>query len=429
VAGADMPDEVLGILKAAARRLLLVRAAESAAVGAIAAALSAAACEMAWTVGWLSPAAAAGICAAPVLFAAWLAASPRLRRRLALSAGAACAVVAICGAGGLAGALAVLDGLYAEVPKLLVPAILVPAGALAAAAVSFARGVSPVQAAVFHDVQLGLEERLGTAAELAASARRDDPFARCVYAQALAAARGGRIASRPVWRRSRATAGALGLSVALCVALALLPTWGRVDVQRSFELIRAGAADLTPAKRKDLVETLRRLAELAREDPAIRKLLREAAEAAAREQGLPEKLEELEGALANADDAEAARIARELLAAASPGGTSGGPNGAAGPPHAGGDANRPLVPDANSIVGDGAEKPLLARVYVYDKSYRGIADANAPPPGRRVAVGQGALVPLDDAWSAARDRASAALAAGSVPAEYRRLVRRFFELD
>ena len=148
-----MPDDVLAILKAAARKLLLVRAAESAAVGAIAGALSAAACEMAWTVGWLYPPAAAVLCAAPVLFAVWLAASPRLRRRLALPVGAGWSVAAICGAAGLAGALCVLTGLYVALPKLAVPLILVPAGALAAAAVSVVRGVSPAQAAVFHDVR------------------------------------------------------------------------------------------------------------------------------------------------------------------------------------------------------------------------------------------------------------------------------------
>ena len=87
------------------------------------------------------------------------------------------------------------------------------------------------------------------------------------------------------------------------------------------------------------------------------------------------------------------------------------------------------MPDANSIIGDGGEKPLLARVYVYDKSYGKVSDANAPAPGRRVAAGEGDLIQLDDAWGSAQGRASAALAAGSVPAEYRRLVRRFFELD
>ena len=424
-----MREDLLSILAAAARKLLVVRSVESAAIGAVAAGLGAAACEAAWAVAWVSLPAAAAFCVVPVLAAVGLAVSGRMRRALRLSDAVAWPAAGVCGLAGLAGMLAVLAGLYADVPRWALPLMLVPAGALVGAVAAAVRGVSLGQAAVFHDVRLHLEERLSTAAELARSARRDDPFARCVYAQALRAAREGQVGGHAGWRRTRATAGALGLSIVLCAAVALLPTWGPADIERSFEQIRARAADLRPAKRKELIETLRQLAELAEKNPALRERLIEAAEAAAKDEDLAGKLGQVEEALAGADVAEAARIARKLLGATSPDGPSGGSKGAAtAPSHPGAGRKPPAIPDANSIVGDGVEKPLVARVFVYDKSYRDVADANGPAPAGRKGGQDATFLRLDDAWRAARDRASAALAAGSVPAEYRGLVRRFFEL-
>ena len=419
-----MREQVLDILAAAARKLRFARAVEAAALGATIAALCAAAWQLAWTLAWLHPLAAAACCAAPVPLALVPAMSHRVRRWFVLSRGQARAMGAFCVAASGAGVACVLTGATPHLPKLVLGLLLVPAGALAGAALAGARRVSLVQAGLFHDVRLGLAERLSTAAELAGSAGRDKPLAQCVYAQALATASDRQVARRSVWRRSRSTVAALGLSLALCAAMALLPTAGRVDVEKSFEQIRARAGDLSPATRKGLVETLRRLAALAEKDPALRDRLREAADAAAKNEKLQERLIELEQSLATADDAEAARIARELLGAT---GSEGGDVTAR--PVGPGDANAPEPLDANALAGAGGVKPLPARVLVYDRTYRNLIDANASPGPEHVRVGPHAFLRLDDAWADARARAAAALADGRVPAEYRTLLRRFFEID
>jgi hypothetical protein len=420
-------DDVLAILNAAARKLWIVRAAEGAAVGAIAGGLCAAAGEMAWTIGRAHGAAAAVVCAAPLLFAAWLARSPRLGRTLGLGA-AAPVVGAICAACGLMGIMSVATGLPAVLPKLALPLILAPAGAVAGALAAAARGVTPVDAGLYHDVALSLDEQLSTAADLAASGEGDEPLAQCVYAQALAAAQAHRPQHRPVWRRTPRTAGALGLSVALCVAVAFLPTLGATEVEEAFSDIRARAATMPAARQKDLVETLRRLARQVRHSKELRRAL--LAAAAAREAELPEKLEELEAALADADTAEAARIARAILRAIGAAGGPGEGSRQGGARHAAGvgDGNQPAPPDPNSFYGPAGRRRIKARAYVYHPSYEDIRDANASPVPTTSPSAK-TFVRLDDAWTRARARAVASLAQRRVPAPYRRLVRRFFELD
>ena len=425
----NMREAVRSLLTGAARRLLAVRALEAAAVGAVAGGLCAAAEQVAWIVAPRSPLAAAAICLA-VMLVGWVTPSRRrFRRAMGLADNEARRVGAVCATAGLLGVVWVLAGWHAAVPKWLLPLVLMPSGALAAAVAAVLRGVTPLQAAILHDVRSGLHERLSTAAELAA-AQGDDALACCVYEQALSAARHAQAQRQVPWRRTRATAGAVALSAALCGALAFVPTWDVLDVRASFERIGSRAEHLTPLRRDQVVRTLRRLAEQVRSNPRLLAALKAAAAAPGKE--LPARLRELEGALAGADDAEAAAIAKALLTAMGLGAEPDGPGGA-GPGDGGRrlaarDANRPPPPDANAIVGRGGEKPLLARAYVWNPDYANVADANAPAP-TPAAVSPAAFVPADEAWAAARGRASDALAAGRVPPEYRDLVRRFFELE
>ena len=422
---ARMRDEVMTVLGAAARKLLAVRAAESAAVGAVAGGLCAAAGEIGWSIARLSPVAGALVCVAPVLVGAWLGASGRLRRALHLSRRAGVLAAAVCVFAGLLGVACVLAGAHAVLPNYALPLILMPAAALAGALAEAARGVTPLEAGVFHDVRLHLAERLATAAELAGSRDADGPFAQCVYAQAMEAARRGRIDRQGVWRRTRATAGALALSVALCGALAFLPAPGAASVEARFERIGSDAADLSPQRRQAFVAELRRLAEQAKGNPKLLAALKAAAQAAQEQRPaeLRAELDRARDALARESQAEALRVAQSLLKAMGLTDADGGGDANAPGRLAATDPNRPAVVDANAIIGDGGEKPLPARVFVYDPNYGAVADANTSPSGT------GVFVPVADAWTAARDRAYAALATGRVPARYRRLVRRFFELE
>lgn len=426
-----MRNEVLGILTAAAWKLRAVRAAEAAAIGAVAGGLAAAALEAAWAVARVSVAWGVAFCGAAAVLAIALSASSRLRSALGLDVLLAGVSAGVCGAAALGGAACVVTGWHVGVPKLLLPLLCVPGGALAGAVAVAARGVTAMQAAIFHDVRLGLDERLGTAVELAGGRAGDEAFARCVYAQALAALRQARPQRQAVWRRTRATAGALALSAALWSALAFVPTLGVVDVDESFARVRAGVDSMTPAQREDLAGTLRRLAEQAADNPRLMAALRAAALAAEHElpQEVREQLEQARRALADASDAEAARLARELLAAMGLDATAGGAGAGATTQLARRDANQPGGPDANSATGGARDGPLARRVYVYDPAYDRLADANAPPTTSPAPARAGSLRPLSDAWAAARDRARGALSAGQVPADYRRLVRRFFELD
>ncbi len=424
----DVRDDIFAVMRVASRKLRAARAIEAAAVGAVAGGLCAAVAEVAWTLAGASAVVAGAVCAACVAFAALLTARPGLRRILSLDPRASRLVGGICAVCGVGALACVATGWYATVPVLLLPLLLMPGGAVAGLIFAARSTIALPETALYHDVRLGLAERLSTAVELAASDAADEPFSRCVYADALAAARASRPERQPVWRRTRATGGAVGLSVALCAALAFLPSPGATDVPRSFERIRSRAANLTEPGRRNLAKVLRRLAEEVRQNAKLREALRAAAAAKADE--LPEKLQELEAVVAGADAAEAARIAREILRAIGAGDGEGGPSGgdANAPGAAGSDPIGEAPPDPNTFRGPDGSKSLLARAYVYHPAYGSVRDANGLPASRPSGNG-GGFVPRRDAWSEARQRAARALARGRVPAEYRRLVRRFFEVE
>ena len=128
---------------------------------------------------------------------------------------------------------------------------------------------------------------------------------------------------------------------------------------------------LTPAGRKQVLGALRDLAARVERDPRLLAALKAAAKAAEQTpQELPERLRDLENVVANADDAEAAAIAKALLAA------MGLPTEAEGAGDGGAtrvaavDPNRPTAPDANTPRTQPAELPLAARTHVWHPDYK-----------------------------------------------------------
>jgi len=158
-----MPDTIITIAKRAARRLLLARACESAAVWAIAAGLAAAGVQVVALV----------TSAGPVWY--WQA-----------------------------------------------PLIVLACGAIVGAARALLTGAGPLEAAAIVDDRRGLAERFATAVELAQSDRRDEPVAAECCRQALAALGDHPLAEVSFHRRTRRTAAALGLVIAAVAALAML---------------------------------------------------------------------------------------------------------------------------------------------------------------------------------------------------------------
>ncbi len=433
----DNRSEVLAILRLAARRMVGVRAIEAAAVGAVVAGLTAATGQAGLLAARVNTALAVAIALLPVAAAVALLRWPRLRLAARLDGRDARLVEAIACGAALACAAAVLAGRILPQPRLLMPIVLVPLGALAAASAVMLRGITLGQAALYHDVRFGLAERLSTAAELAAGERRDPQMARCVFGQAVSAAGQAGLARRGLWHRTGATAGALALSVSLCTVLALISPPGSARAAAgAFDEISQRVRQLNPEEKRQLVEALRKLADRVERDPALRRRLLAAAEAAEKDRQTDSRLAELQDAVADADDAEAARIARAILEAVGlpsgldPGGGDGqgGTNAAkvaaaqaAKPAH----TFDPNTLDANSA---DSEKPLPARVLVYDPLQAAGGDGNAPAPAATAPAAASPFVSFDDAWSLARARAAEAMRAGTIEPEYRDLVRRFFEI-
>ncbi len=431
----DNRSHVLAVLQLAARRLVGVRALEAAAVGAVAAGLSVAAGQAGLLAGRVSTVLAVAIALLPVAAAGAILRWPRLRLAARLDErDARLVAVIVCGAA-LACAAAILAGRMVPRPRLLMPIMLVPLGALVAGGTVLWRGITLGQAALYHDIRFGLAERLSTAAELVSGKEADRPIATCVFGQAVAAAAEVDLARRGLWRRSRATIGALTLSVALCTVFGIVSPPGSAGASAgAFDEIRERVRQLNTKEKRELVEALRKLADRVQRDPALRRRLLAAAQAAEKNQQVDSSLAELQDAVADADDAEAARIARTILKAvglaaeSGPGDGDGQGGPSAGKLASGHTAKGPPTFDANTLDANSSasEKPLPARTLVYNPSYSAGGDANAPTPSP--SAGASPFVSFDDAWSLARARAAEAMRAGAIDPEYRDLVRRFFEI-
>jgi len=427
----DNRQAVLAVLRSATRRLVGVRALEAAGAGAVAAGLSVAAGQAGLLAARVSTVLAVGVALLPVAASVAILRWPRLRLAARLDRRDGRLVSAIvCGAA-LACVAVVLAGRAVPHPRLLMPLILVPLGALLAGGTVLFRGISLGQAALYHDVRFDLAERLSTAAELASGQDADRPIARCVFAQAVTAAADADLPRRGLWRRSRATVGALALSVSLCTVLAIVSPPGSAGASAgAFDEIRQRVRQLNTKEKRELIEALRKLADRVERDPALRRRLLAAAKAAEKDQQLDSSLAELQDAVADADDAEAARIARVILKAVGLATESGDGMGGSGEGKiaSGQGGKSPPAFDANSLDANSAdsEKPLPARTLVYNPSYSPKSDANSPAPSPSAVASS--FVSFDDAWSLARVRAAEAMRAGAVAPEYRDLVRRFFEI-
>ncbi|MCK4602306.1 MAG: hypothetical protein KAU28_07555, partial [Phycisphaerae bacterium] len=272
-----MRDELLVILAQARRRLVRTRALESAAVLAIVAGLCAAVSELAWALAPFAPTVASLIYLLP-LVGSIVIALPAARRALRLDGHIAFLAAVFCLAASATGVAFIMTGSYSQVPTAALPLVLMPLGAAIAAAATGIRGVSLREVAILLDMRADLAERLATAVELAETADCDKPYARTVCAQALSAVREKRPQNLPVWNRSRATTGALGLVGLLCLTLALLPA--QPPSEPGGELALAVRLDsLSREQRRKLAERFRQAAGGPRTDSELAEKFLQAAAA------------------------------------------------------------------------------------------------------------------------------------------------------
>lgn len=250
-----MHEELRGILRHTARRLLWTRAAEAAAVGAVAGGLCAAALQLAGLLGWLH----------------W---------RFAWA-----------------------------------PLLAIPLGALVGAMARLVRPVTVLQAAAWLDAHGAYAEQCTTAAELMSSKNPDPPAVAYVCRKALEALRNDR---RPLRfrRRGRATLGAIALAVLLCLTLALLP---EKPAQSPWHRLAAQAAALSQPQRKQAAADLLRQAQQAEGDSALAQDLAQAAAALNQERRefITMDLAELQAALEQAPKEVAQAVMRALQDAVS----------------------------------------------------------------------------------------------------------------
>ncbi len=408
-----MRQDVLAILKTSARRMLVVRAAEAAALGAIAGGIACAGAQAAMLID--APAALAAIVAVALPVAAaiamilWrgvgriLALGRHMRYLLAVEMVLFCVVaVFLVASGGLA-----------EVHRLWLAVVGIPVGAAIPAGVVLLRGQSLRDAAMHLDSKFALAERLSTAAELARAQAPEQPrFAAEVYAQAAQVAREKQLLRVSLASRGRPTIGALGLVILLCLALGLVAVRDRHAVLADIRDVVAGAQEMTPAQRQELARRLLAAAQAAGKEQDAAAALQSAALAAQAKDPdvLKEAMRRLEQMVASG------QVKLSLVPDLSPSATrvadSFGGGGASGRWDDTAAVPRPLPP---------AIKPDAMQL-IYHPGYSNLV-TSAPSPS---AVGAGAYWDFDQAWNSARLRASQRLRANQVPPQYRQLVRDFF---
>ena len=410
-----MNDELLLILRSARRKLLAVRAAESACATVAVGAVLAAAGELAWAVAawrqWVGVAIAFAIAAFG--FALLLAqlrsneVARQFRRSFVALAFASIGVFTI---------RCILDGSYLTMPKSAVAVVGVSMAALTGALVALAFRPDLRQVAAMLDAKAALRERLSTAVEMALSAASAPVSAPVVREQALAALRDRRPQDLPMWSATASLPAATALGLALCLAAAFLPDFGAPRHLSPIEQFSRSVPGLTDAQRAQLAAAFREAASRAKADPAA---AREWAKVIALVEVKDAKeLQQVLQRLQDANFAPLGAVPPELLKAA--GLTSqtpttmlaGNSSGSGDHTAATGEANGPLKPPGGYVAVFNPNYTLYA--------HPGESEANRPlvvPP---------ATVPYADAWSAARARAMDNAQRGAVPPAYRRLVYDFF---
>ena len=426
-----MHERLMGILTRQRRRLTASRAAEAAAVGAIASSLTLAMILAGRILAGRLPLAAMLACGSPMLAGVALASSRRLRSALHPQPAAAYAVAGVmfvCGTGALA--MAMGPGLTILPRAWLL--LLIPAGAIIPAGAAMAAGASLAGVAMDVDRRAGLRERLSTAWELVSS-QQDGPFAAAIEAQAVEQA-SGRLGGIHFWTRTRATAGALGL--AILAALLMLPweplespeaarrrRWLEVSARAGQALSDslAAAAEAVAGGQPALVGEVRRLEELAA-------ALREGrAELAENWRGAVVDLDDLAKALAEAMEAQGVTPeARERMAALLAAVERASAEIVAAM------AEDPPVKPVTDVAQTTRPAPVrpAAWVSVYDPGYA----SSDPPSATAPSTSNGGPetsthLPFDEAWMVARRRAGESIRSGAVPARYRPLIRDFFAVE
>ncbi len=226
-----MAETVKTILDRVARRLLVTRAAEAFALGAVVGGVVAVPIMAARIIAGPHRQGAALLALMPMLTLAvilpramgrWPNPLARLAHRLGLAGPVRWTAALTAMAAAVAASVTVYARWSGAIPPWVVPVALVSAGGVAAACTVFVRGVTRPQAAMYADIRCRLGERLSTALEL--GQRGDNgPFALAVEAQAIGAwhRRGGE--RLPYWRRSRALPGVLGLTILGCLVILFIP--------------------------------------------------------------------------------------------------------------------------------------------------------------------------------------------------------------
>lgn len=327
----------------------------------------------------------------------------RAARRLLLAR--ACEAAAVwtiaCGLAAAAVQVAALVASAGPLWSWQVPLILLSEGVIIGCGRALLAGATPMEAAALVDARRNLAERFATAVELAESDRRDGPVAETCRRQAMAALGDRPLAGVSFWRRTRRTAGALGLVFVLTAALAML------GALRSSS--RPALAGMDGKQRQRLAAELRRGA-----GSADRESVRQALAAAATAVEVMDE-EELTRLLTQlrADGVELVQLTpqevRDVLGlaeeTASPdGGADGG--------------------DETTGSADGNAAPHAAGgVTVYDPLFSG---SLAGDPRAGDAAANGSAVSYKDAWDHARRRTMASLRRGDVPPAYRDIIRRYF---
>ena len=437
-----MRNELLGVLKKAARKLLVRRMLESAAVVGATCGFCAAGVVLIWWLASVTHAGTAALAAVLVVLGMAMRVHPRAGRILGLSTGAAPRVGVLCTLVGVAGAVAWLGvrGLRVEPawlpPELravlipvIVPGALLLGGLLVGAVMPLRRGVSPLRAAVYLDVHGKTAERLSTAAEAALAPEADgDARSDALYAQAMDVLTSQRPQKMSVWRRTRKTPAALLLAVALCVVLGLLPESSRTGAPQLSD-VPAAVAAMSPERAEELTHAFRRIARERESQGELSKSLHEAADAVGKgnQEMLRRALASVEGELAKASWRRRYAMMTAILDATGLLGDEG--------------AGEPRQADGQDAFPRGRAAPVQRRadaeelVPVYDPQYakelRSKRAGPAPAPGKRREDAAARLlrqdgVPLDQAWRRARRRADEKLNRGEVPPAYRQIVRDFF---
>lgn len=416
---------LIDTLRREARRLAVIGAVESAAVGATAGGVCSIAIESAWILARFHTAAAVGISLLPALLAAALGARS-VRKVASVTVRQAAIMACLCVLSAIAAAAIILAGWEVSVPVVVPPAALLAAGAAALGCEQLIRGVSLPEAAFRLDVRFGLEERLSTAVELAEK-DADVDLREYLDVQGLDALRG--CPRRPrMWTRTRRTSATLGMVVLLCATLAAVASQrggeGAADVLR----IAQAFDTMSPPRRAVLATELRRLGGGDDLTAELAEAVNEAAVAAEHSDPTTfrQAINNVNRLVMAGSDGVSGQFAEELILAA---GVDGGADDKTPmaerlgtrelhPPPTGDDAKR---------FGELEDSALHSRGYVrvYDPHYD---ESSGTTDERTVAgtVDPESSVQYDAAWMAARNRAADALARGRIEGRYRRLVRDYF---